>query len=375
MAIAAPGGSAAHDVMIDRNYFDGGWWLLAAGLSGSGPTVTYTSTTLTDAAARFENVEPATTVRIMPKLAEGDAAASEKALNDPQAQFKKAGLRSGDIIRFASVFGVVAQVESENSLRVEDWVSESDRHVVDAPAGAYVAFGIYLGRLTSAAGKTLQVVRWHDFDGRSLTPAPGTRYEIAVSKPNYPIHFVRETRAISVTNNVLVRGWSDQISIYGSGCTVAANTVRDGQDMGITIQDGSHNRVVDNVVSHQGTNEIGILHSDDNVIMRNRCSDAMWVSQPSAAPTYGDIVVYEGNRNKLIKNVVERGTCTNDRHGIVIYSSGKQNFTAIANEVRDNMGTNHGAGEFIESGSRSKNTIFLGNTVLRGTAGPSATAH
>lgn len=352
---------AGENVTIVDNFFDGAWWLLVEDFKGEGPPVSYSSQGLTDRAAHFAAIQTGTTVRAMPRLSEGPGTYTAKTLEDKSAHFLRAGVRPGNIVRAGSAFAVIESVADETGLGVEGWLSDVERQPVPVPTGKYTVFGVYLGTVRASTETSLQVVRWYDFDGRTVTPGPGTRYELANSKPNYPIHCVREASNISVLNNRLRRGWSDQISIFGSGSTVAGNTVEEGQDMGIAVQYGGHNRVTGNTVKHQGTNAIVVDQSDDNTVSGNTCLDAMWVSLPKSRDTYGEIVVSDGSRNRIERNRVERISSVNDKHGIIIFSSDKPPKRSAGNVVNDNVGRNHPLSDFVAIGRATTETTFRSN--------------
>lgn len=97
---------------IDNNYFDLAWWLLTAVASGSGGTVTYTATVLTDTAAAFSGLSTGINqnVRVMPVKETGTGTVGGLSITDASATFVTNSVQRGDILRIGTAFAVVAEV-------------------------------------------------------------------------------------------------------------------------------------------------------------------------------------------------------------------------------------------------------------------------
>jgi parallel beta-helix repeat protein len=337
--------ATAEFIEVSDNYFDLAWWLLTARFTGEGDGVTYTAAGLSDPKARFDFVSSrpgvaapySYNIRVMPRRASGTARIANQFVEDARAAFQSAGVRRGEVVRAGGALAVVASVPSETRLEVEEWLSDTDRLAVAPPSdpSAYAVYGVILGMTTTFTSTTLGTTRWWDFDGRTVTPSAGTRYEVLVSRPNYPVHAEAGTRHITIANNTLRRGWSDQISLYGSLAVVRGNTIEDGEDMGITLH-GQGNTVEGNRVTHQGAGGIYVT-SSDTLIARNIVRDSQWVNNVNVL-YLGDIMLYDARRVTVVENVSERLSTTLGYHGIVVYGA---RGGSADNTLSDNVSRNH----------------------------------
>ena len=346
----------AQNFDISGNYFDGGWWLVKELYAGEGPTVSYEANRLVDTAASFSDLYTSPTdvghnVRVLPVKQAGTATFSATSLTDPTARFITANLLRGEIIRADGAFGVVASVESEQTVIIEEWLADSDRLPRDPPrqGSAYTAYGVILGSVWNPGQSEIPFTatsintprRW-DLQGNTVTPPHGTRYEVLVRRPNYTgIHAEAGFRASVIRDNVVRRGWSDQISIYGGpNVQILNNRIEDGEDMGITLN-GSFNRADGNTIIHQGAGGIWVSGYDAatdsdfersyNVVSNNTVHDSQWVN--SGATRLGDIVVM-GSYVRVIGNVTEARGNSPGHRGIVVSNTG--NYIAL------NVTRNHG---------------------------------
>jgi hypothetical protein len=339
----------AQNFDISDNYFDGGWWLVKELYSGEGPTVRYEEKRLVDSSANFANLHtsPADVghnVRVLPVKQAGTATFTATALTDPAARFITANLLRGEIIRADGAFGVVASVESEQTVIVEGWLGDSDRLPRDPPrpGSAYTAYGVILGSVWDRGesevpytATSINTPLWWDLQGKPVIPPDGTRYEVLVRRPNYTgIHAEAGFRDSVIRNNMVRRSWSDQISIYGGpNVQILNNWVEDGEDMGITLN-GSFNLAEGNTVIHQGAGGIWVsgydavtdtqLERSYNVVRNNTIYDSQWVN--SVATRLGDIVVM-GNYVRVIGNITEARGNSLGYHGIVVSNTG--NYLAL----------------------------------------------
>ena len=346
------------DITVDSCYFDQAWWLLRAAFSGTGGTVTYGATSLTDSSAAFTGIDASNTnVRAMPLLASGTALNADFFFNrliDTTATFVTAGIKPGHILRAGTTFAVVKNVENETTLWVEEWLSDTTRAIKEPPYGtAYNVYGVYLGLITAFTGTTLTVNRWHDLDGFSVTPANGTRYEVMYRRPDYSLHAEQSTRDVKVVNSTFRRGWSDQISLYGFRNIVIGNTVEDGQDFGMTIH-GQENVIQGNRVRHQGTQ--GIAHDgDDSNISDNVCTGTPWVNISAVTGEFGT----GGNRNVYSNNTIRSGGLPHHRYGLLI--GGFPSPTAQDNLLEGNIATGYATADIklisINAGNQTRTRL------------------
>ncbi|WP_412740857.1 glycine-rich domain-containing protein [Krasilnikovia sp. MM14-A1259] len=338
------------DSVIEKNRFNMGWWLTPTQLANSGGTVSYTSTVLTDSAANFPALSGTGdyVVRIMTSVATGSGAGvtyPRIELVDTGANFVAAGIVRGDIVRVGTAFAVVANVRSATNLAVEEWLDDSTRARVAVPAAttAYTVYHVVLGVEQSNTSTTITVTRWFDLTGAAVTPSAGTRYELLWKRPNYAIHSEVGTRNILVDQNILSRQWSDGISMYGPGVRISGNTIRDGEDMGITTNGQSI--VIGNMISGQGAGGI-FTAGNDSVIESNALDENQWVNPDTRG--LGDIILW----GTTVRNVIRGNTCrasgtrAQTRHGIVLFGDGVTSPGVNANVIEGNEVTGHTTADY-----------------------------
>ena len=352
-----------HHIKVTNNYFDLAWWLLKPTFVGDGQSVSYTANSLTDRNASFKSLSlPGMhNVRVMPVKQAGRAQYEKTTLNDSSARFQSNGVRRGDIIRAQNIFAVVAAAKSETSLEVEEWLSDEDRSPSSHPEleTPYTVYGVVLGEVRNFTSDRLETARWWDFDGRTVTPDRGTRYEVLGQRPNYALHAEAGARDMVVSHNSFRRGWSDQISIWGDRANINNNHVEDGEDMGITLH-GTRHRVAANEITHQGAGGIW-LQTDDSTITDNRVSDSQWVNNFNDI-WLGDIMVNDGDRNLVANNVCRRLTSALAHNGIVVAARKR---SATGNIIRNNISDGHLKSDVrleSEPGFAVKKTVLEKNT-------------
>jgi len=347
-------------VTVEGNLFEGGWWLLTSRFAGSGGPVTYSGTVLTDTGASFTGLGANDTVRVMAVKQTGTAVLGDRLrITDASATFIANLVRRGDIVRIGSAFAVVANVELETVLRVEDWLSDTDRQPVALPAdGTYTVYGVVIGSISSSTATTITVGRWHDFDGTSVTPSAGTRYEVLQTHPNYPLHLEYSTRSILIEKNIFRRGWSDQCSVFGYEARIVNNLIEDGQDVGITLH-GQHNTVTGNTIRHQGG--MGIFtQATDSVFANNVMSGAPWQNNVNTLYLANITLYSPASRNLVTNNIIEKGTTTLGRYGIAVYWSAGA--AADANVITNNIVRSHTTADILVRGASVTNTQVFGNS-------------
>jgi len=155
--------------------------------------------------------------------------------------------------------------------------------------------------------------RYLGFDERAIT------YELLPNHPNYQgVHTEYNSRDIRIVNNVFLRSWSDQISLYGDRNLVSGNRVEDGQDTGITVncQLGlGHSTIVGNHVRHQGVCGI-FCTADHSLIASNVCTRNQWHN------TYNDLysgdMTLGGTALSIQGNLCDGEEMPQSFHGIVL---------------------------------------------------------
>jgi hypothetical protein len=317
-------------VTIEDCYFDAGWWLIKQqGVHGnSGGTVTYTGTVLTDSAAAFSGFSTGanTNVRIMPvRHTENLTASSSRQITMSGATFVADGVLRGEIIRTASAWAIVEEVESETALRIEGWLDLTTYEPVAPPANGTSAtiYGIYLGEVTSFTGTTITTPRFWDLNGATVTPAAGDRYEVLVTRPNYHINIEGGAKDVRIHDNVVRRGWADQVSVFCPRASIRGNTIEDGQDMGITVESASgwslhtgHSIVAENHIHHQGAGGIAI-HGADIIVSDNVITATQWENFVETEKL-GAIWLSAASRCRVHHNMIDGWSKPLAAHGITL---------------------------------------------------------
>jgi hypothetical protein len=219
--------------------------------------------------------------------------------------------------RFATVVGVE---NGTHDVEVDEWTSDTTRRPVgppyDGPAGAGVAGGnvtIFSWSICSIASYTATSItcdaqtgsQFRDWTGAAVVPAAGTQYEIMTFHGLYNHQALAGTVRERFMNNIVQRGWADQIQIGGTDNIVSANTIMDGWDFQLNVQ-GQRSTITNNVVVHGGTHGIGLVTNAgnvaaDHVVANNVSIDTPWIGLGGGAhdcPYYAN-----GTRNVFQHNV------------------------------------------------------------------------
>jgi len=325
--ITVAAGAQSETIQIDNNVGDLGWYTLPYGFSGSGGAVTYSATVLTDTGAAFAGLTTGFKqgVRVLTPLAAnsgGTVSYGGTYLLDTAAGFVAAGVKVGHIVRAGTAFAVISNVDSATTIKVEEWLSDTDRSFVLAPAAgaAYTVYQVVLGRVVSSTGTTITTDRWFDFvTGASVTPAAGTRYEVnAHLWPVYQIAVSTGNRDIWITRNRLKRGWADQIDYVSDRGHIHFNQCTDGYDHGITMDAASTKTTCTfNICRHNGAVGIGDLGTD-NTVADNVCIDNPCNNNVSNTTAIGDISATNATRPTIRGNKCFKIDSTLDVIGIAI---------------------------------------------------------
>src|SRR5690606_32989046 len=108
---------------------------------------------------------------------------------------------------------------------------------------------------------------------------------------------------IEIDNNIVKRGWSDQIAVYGDNAWIHHNNIEDGQDMGITIH-GSGHKVEFNHIENQGT--AGIYCASIHTTIQNNTLGNVWqrYGKNRTRPSWSTaMILIKGN---IKNNIVEK---------------------------------------------------------------------
>jgi hypothetical protein len=349
--IAAGGGNGASptDVIdnlnIHDNQADGGWWSAVPTYTGSGPSVSYTSTKLADTHATLDHIVNNATVRVMKSISSGTATGiSGTQLTDADANFtgQSIPVRVGDVIRTNAMFGIVTGADNATAVQVEEWLSDTTRLPMAAGSpGAYTIYRWVLGQMSPRGFTTtsITVPRWYDYYGIVSTPAAGTRYEVVGNATgNYAfLNLNPSTRNVQVVNNSVRRSWADSISTYGVEDQIVGNTVRDGQDEGITVN-GSNHIVSNNHISHQGTSGI-FISASNSTFTGNESAEETWVNPTNSYQA--DFTLFGAVGSVVQGNIgSSTGAVLSDRYCIVLISD-SSSVPTINNTVTANTCSGH----------------------------------
>jgi hypothetical protein len=337
--------ATGESVNIHDNTVDGGWWSALPNYTGSGSSVTYTSTELIDTHATFHNLVDSATVRVMNPISSGTATAiSGTQLTDTGANFtgQSVPVRVGDVIRTNGIFGIVTNTISASLVQVEEWLSDRTRLPTAAGSpGTYTIYRWVLGQMSPGqfTATSISVPRWFDYYGVLSTPAAGTRFEVIGNSHGYYafLNLNPATSNFQVVNNSVRRSWADSIATYGVGDRIIGNTVQDGMDEGITVL-GSNHVVANNHISHQGTSGI-FISASNSTFTGNDSSEETWVNP---ANLYNADYTFYGAVGNIVEGNVgsSSGAVSNDRYCIVLFSPSASSPT-INNDVTANACSGH----------------------------------
>ena len=383
--VTANGGTLAQPiekVRILNNYMDLGWYTTPAIASGSGGTVTYSATVLTDSGASFSGLLTNGTqmVRIMPVLATnsgGTVTYDQTTVTDSSAPFSTTTMLRGHLVRTASGrFGVISIVDSTTVLHVEEWLDNVTRDFVNPPANgdAYTVYGVDILTIGAFTSTTITVksspsgVIW-DRNGNNVTPASGTLYEVLPVVGNYPIYWSGFCRDSLAQDIVLKRSFGDMIEYGGTanGSTridSINNWCIDGYDTGIYLQGPGFHKAIHNTVIHCGGVGIGVGSPSgfgDNIVALNVMQDSPCNGQ-TGNQVAANLYIGQGSRNKIIGNSMAKVSSVTALYGIQVDCS--SGVTIDSNTYIGNTAHNHGTYDYYThsgGGGTITNGLWSGN--------------
>lgn len=306
-------GGTGNDVwngtIIQANTFNNRWWLQKTALSNSGAGITYSTTTLTDTAQNFSGYAVDTDIRVLNTIVSGTATSNTNIVKVEAtgSNFTTAGVQPGDLVRTATAYATVLSVETSAILWVDEW-RDSNRRPAKGPVSGdtFTIYSLVLGRIASVSpNNTINLAfGWRTWTGATATtPSSGTLYEVMTAHPNYPIQVEQGVNNVTIANNILNGGWSDQISVFGDKAIITGNQISNGQDYGITIN-GAFHHVANNIITHQGVGGI-YVGANNSIINSNTITDTMW-TKPTLT-NVGNISVRGADNNRLVNNTITRG--------------------------------------------------------------------
>lgn len=307
---AGTGAEVWNNLIISNNVFNNRWWLQKTALSNSGAGITYSGTTLTDTAQDFSGFAVDTDIRVLNPIVSSGTATSGTNIVKVEAtgsNFTTAGVAAGDLVRTSTAYATVQSVESSTVLWVDEW-RDADRRPAKGPVSGdtFTVYNLVLGRIASVSpNETITLAYgWRTWTGATATaPSSGTLYEIMYPHPNYPIHIELGVDRATVANNILIGGWSDQISVFGSNAIITGNQIQHGQDYGITIN-GANHLVSNNNIQHQGVGGI-YVGANTSTINGNVITDTLW-TKPTLT-NVGGISVRGADQNRIVNNTIIKG--------------------------------------------------------------------
>jgi hypothetical protein len=316
-------------VNVVGNHFDGYYYLGKTHFSGSGGTVTYTTSGMTDTAASFSGITTGfqTLVRAMPVRQQTSATTfSGFQVVATDGAFTTNGLVRGEIIRTddGTKWAIVSAIVSATELVVESWLDTTTFQKVNPPANgtSITLWGIIQATISSFTATTLtNVLSWSSLDGHFTLPPPGTRYEIMYDRHNYHFNSTASVRDIKVTGNTFRRGFSDQCSVYGAQAIITDNDIMDGEDVGITHNGfiggvNGQSIIAHNRIQRQGS--VGIYSTAPNTIIEgNNIKGFSYVNRNDGA---GAGVLFGGNighRTRVVNNIIDGEGRSEAFYGII----------------------------------------------------------
>lgn len=363
---------AARNLTIWGNRFDGGWY---TGVPTATGIAQFTSSSEKLSAGAFMLNDPSadfltddvrlgvgTTIRLLVPRATGSAFAS---VNGTHIAASIRGARTGDWIRTSSGrFAVVDDVDTRG-VTVEEWLSDANRMPTSQPRSEddWTLYRTVVGQVWGgdsegssypegseprdpdawgfcAASKTRicadPAIGWRDMDGTRLQPKSGTRYELS-PRGEYQVFISGGTDGIRLIGNDLRRTWADSIGSGSDRPTIrrglfAGNTIRSGQDMGITLMGFSGALVEGNIILDPGSSGIAIWDSVDCAVIDNTVEGGGWQGKGSVG------VSLERTRTTVRRTEIRRlhwdpTTSRAAQSGSAVRASGDVHDTHIANST------------------------------------------
>jgi hypothetical protein len=314
-----------------RNRVRQDWWAIrpyananATG-DGSGGTLSFTATTLTDTAKSFTDtnipLDGHRTIRVMQELVSSSTTnLGNTILKDTSGGFASTNVAYGDIIRTASAWTMVVDTISDEAVAIDGWRDLTSYLPVDPPAGgtAYKLYRIIVGETAEYVSSTvLRTPRWRDLLGNTVANIPvsaTTRYEILGNRSIGGLHFASEVRDAIIADNVFHGCWSDQITVGGTRHQITNNVVTRGQDMGLNIL-GEGTVVTGGEYSYNGAAGIVQSSGNDVVIQGVTCIDNYCANDES--PDGCDLQI-EGHRTIVQACTLRQAVAPRDRFGIYV---------------------------------------------------------
>lgn len=326
-------GTSAEEEMVENcvvsdNFFDGAWTMRPSYKSNSGATVSYAATTLTDTAGGFNAAGVATsnTIRALTvERASTFTTVTQTRLTNTGATFVTGGVYRGDIVRSGTKWAFVSGVESETALGIEGWLDSTTYLPVASPSAgaAFTVYKLHIGQVASKTDTVVTIARWFRTNGGTSIPASQTLYEICAHSTYSGMHFEYGAKNVVIERNTVLRSWGDGISYYGNRGRILGNTVRDCQDVGITVNgaaDDGHNQVRFNTVIHAGSMSIWIGSSKDNWVSDNVCIAGCWTTTLGFA--FGAGIVVQGSSSNVVeRNLIDGESLPNSNFGISLNGS------------------------------------------------------
>jgi len=331
-------------ILVEGNQIDLGWTHEPTQFTGSGGTVTYTATVLTDTAATFTGLTNLTDVYVLPVRASGTTTAcvstSAARLCDSGNNFFTAGVRRGDVVEFGNTFATIvndavnagcASGTCNQQVFVDQWRDKTTYKPAAAPAvgSSYTIYQFLTCQVNGVTATTITCTGntggFEDFYGNLVTPPAGTLYRVGTDHPNYAIQVDASgggMRQVQIMNNRVHRSWSDAISVNGgSQMKIEGNMVDDSMDACTTVF-SPNATVVGNTYFHCGSTGTFVASSDAN-LTGNMYIDNGWHNRNATTALGHDVDVGSGVNNALISNnTMEKldATETNDLVGVYLHS-------------------------------------------------------
>lgn len=305
---------------ITNNIFDNGGFTQKARYTRSGAGVTFSSTTLVDTSGNFtvDSVGANTMIRLLPTIVAGTFSSSPSGAQviDATANFPSTVLR-GDLIRTSTAFAIVEKRVSATTLATSEWRSLSTYRPVAAPVNgtSYTLYKTVLGETDRATntGTTINVYRWYDMAGETVTPTSGDLYEVSWLRNGYGVKTTAGVLDTTITGNTYLRQANSANELSGLVSTFANNKCIDGLDGCIGIDGGGRASILGNLCYHTkfcvALYEGSTGDGHRNVVQGNVCREGRWTYH-GASPTYSGFCVNirSSDENIVSNNILEKGS-------------------------------------------------------------------
>ena len=211
------------------------------------------------------------------------------------------------LVRAGDVWATVLEVDGQN-VRLANFYDTKTCHPVAAPTSSASASveRPYIAQVKSFDGTKGTVDRWRA-GGKAAAEVPPSNARVQINPfLDYQIFTTNKSKSMWVTDCKVYNPWADGISsIDSANVYVANNEVWDGQDVGITLQQGTGAcRGEKNTIHRAGSAGI-FIGTSGAVVLNNTVDGASFTAVQE--DTYGALQVEGAADVKVVGNTVKYG--------------------------------------------------------------------